>query len=432
MQVARKGPGGADDHVLGVHGPARGADDLVLGRQRGESGVEGLVHGGVPAGLLGRDPLLQVGADPVAAEGLVQLDEGLAGVRDDRQGGAVLVGVDRGDVDVDELHVRVLERGPRRGGEVLVARADADDQVRFGGDGVGRRRAGGADRAEGELVVPGQDADAGLGVADRDAGQLGEPRELLVGVGVEDAAAGDDERALGGADRVGGAADVRVVGVRAADPPFAFGEEFLGHVEGLGLDVLGQRDGHGAGLGRVRQHPEAVVERGEQLLGPGDAVEELGQRTEGVVDRDVVGVGLLELLQDGVRGAGGKGVARQQEHGQPVGGGQRGAGEQVRGPRPDRGADREGLPAPGVPGVADGLVRLGLFVPALVVRHDRGIELLVLLEGLADAGDVAVAEDPEGARDQPFAEVLAADRIDGVLLGQVFHDRLRDGHSACS
>ncbi len=344
----------------------------------------------------------------------------------------MLVGVDRGDVDVDELHVRVLERGPGRGGEVLVAGADADDQVRLGGDGVGRRRAGGADGAEGELVVPGQDADAGLGVAHRDAGQLDEPGEFLVGVGVEHAAAGDDQRALRGADRVGGAADVLVVGVGAADPPFAFGEEFLGHVEGLGLDVLGQRDGDRAGLGRVRQDAQSVVERGEQLLGPGDPVEELGQRPEGVVDGDVVGVGLLELLQHGVRGPGGEGVARQQQHGQPVGGGQRRAGEQVRGTRADRGADREGLAAPGVPGVADGLVRLGLFVPALVVRHDRRVELLVLLEGLADAGDVAVAEDPERARNQPFPEVLAADRVDGVLLGQVFDDGLGDRHSACS
>ena len=95
VQVTREGPGGADDDVLGVHGAARGADDLVLRRQRGEAGVEGLVHRGVPARLLVRDLLLEVRADPVAAEGLVQLDQGLAGVGDDRQGGAVLVGVDR-------------------------------------------------------------------------------------------------------------------------------------------------------------------------------------------------------------------------------------------------------------------------------------------------------------------------------------------------
>ena len=95
VQVTGQGPGGADDDVRRVHGPARGADDLVLRRQRREPGVEGLVHRGVPALLLGRDLLFQVGADAVAAQGLVQLDQGLAGIGDDRQRGAVLVRVDR-------------------------------------------------------------------------------------------------------------------------------------------------------------------------------------------------------------------------------------------------------------------------------------------------------------------------------------------------
>jgi hypothetical protein len=416
----------------GVHGPVGGADDLVLRRQRGEAGVEGLVHRGVPALLLGGDLLLEVGADPVAAEGLVELDQRLAGVGDDRQGGAVLVRVDRCHVDVDELQVRVLERGPGRGGEVLVAGADADDQVRFGCQGVGRRRARGADGAEGVLVVPRQDADAGLRVAHRDAGQFGEPGQFLVGVRVQDAAAGDDQRPLGGPDGFGGAGDVVVVRFRAADPPLTLGEEFLGHVEGLGLDVLGQRDGHRSGLGRVGEDPQAVVERGEQLLRAGDTVEELGQRPERVVDREVVGVGLFELLQHRVRGTRGERVGRQQQHRQPVRGGQRRTGEQVRRTRADGGADREGLPAAGVPGVADGLVGLGLLVAALVVRHDARIELLVLLQGLAHTGHVAVPENAESARDQAFAEIDPTHGINGVLLGKVFDHGLRHGHPAGS
>ena len=100
-------------------------------------------------------------------------------------------------------------------------------------------------------------------------GQLHELGEFIVGVGVEDAAAGDDQRTLRGTDGLGGAGDVLVVGVGAADPPFTLGEELLGHVEGLGLDILRQRDGHGAGLGRIRQDPQAVVERREQLLRAG-------------------------------------------------------------------------------------------------------------------------------------------------------------------
>ena len=62
---------------------------------------------------------------------------------------------------------------------------------------------------------------------------------IIAGGGVEDATAGDDQRALCGPDRFGGAADVLVVGVGAADAPLPFGQEFLGHVKGFGLDVLG-------------------------------------------------------------------------------------------------------------------------------------------------------------------------------------------------
>ena len=164
---------------------------------------------------------------------------------------------------------------------------------------------GGADRRRGRTGGPRAATPTPAWVfADRDAGQLGELGEFVVGVGVEHAATGDDQRAFGGADGLGGTADVLVVGVRAADPPFALGKELLGHVEGFGLDVLGQRNRDRAGLGRVGEDTEAVVERGEQLLGPGDAVEKLRQRPEGVIDGDVVGVGLFELLQHGVGGAG--------------------------------------------------------------------------------------------------------------------------------
>ena len=52
--------------------------------------------------------------------------------------------------------------------------------------------------------------------------QPGELGEFLVGEGVEDAAAGDDQRPFRGADGLGGAADLVVVGFGAANPPFAF------------------------------------------------------------------------------------------------------------------------------------------------------------------------------------------------------------------
>jgi len=84
----------------------------------------------------------------------------------------MLAGVERGDVEIDETDARVLERGARRGGEVAVSRADADDDIGLGGQRVSGRGSGGADPADGRWVIPGQRALAGLGVGDRDAGGL--------------------------------------------------------------------------------------------------------------------------------------------------------------------------------------------------------------------------------------------------------------------
>ncbi len=73
-------------------------------------------------------------------------------------------------------------------------------------------------------------------------------------------------------------------------------------------------------------------------------------------------------------------------------------------------------------GVAHGRVHHGLFVAALVVRHDVG----VLDEGLADPGHVAVAEDAPGAGDQAAPHAVAF----GVLGGQEAHQGLGGGQSA--
>src|SRR5699024_11011144 len=96
----------------------------------------------------------------------------------------------------------------------------------------------------------------------------------------------------------------------------------------------------------------------------------------------------------------------------------------------DRGGHREGGPAPGVPGVADGLVHLGLLVAALVVGHQGGVLVLVLLQGLAHPVHVAVAEDAEHAPYRSLPVLLRTDPVDGPLVGQELHERLGDGEGA--
>ena len=70
----------------------------------------------------------------------------------------------------------------------------------------------------------------------------------------------------------------------------------------------------------------------------------------------------------------------------------------------------------------------------LVAGHDvahppalgGGVEI-VLQQGLADPGDVAVPEDAEGARDETPLDTVAF----GVLVDEEADDRLPDGETHC-
>ena len=94
-------------------------------------------------------------------------------VGDDRQA-ALLGGVERRNVDVDEADVRILERRLRRGREVAPPRADADHEVGVAGQPVGGRRPGRADGAEAQRMVGDERAAAGLGLAHGNAGGVDE------------------------------------------------------------------------------------------------------------------------------------------------------------------------------------------------------------------------------------------------------------------
>ena len=117
---------------------------------------------------------------------------------------------------------------------------------------------------------------AGEGLGDRDPDGGGELLQLGGGVGVDDPATGDDDRLLGRGEKRGDGRDLVGVGGRSADHPVALGEELGREVVGVRLHVLRQRQHHGAGLDRVDQGAHRRRQRGEQLLGPGDPVEEPG------------------------------------------------------------------------------------------------------------------------------------------------------------
>ena len=185
-------------------------------------------------------------------------------------------------------------------------------------------------------------------------------------------------------------------------------KEMGGEVAGVGLHVLGQRDRHGARVCRIGKHAHGFRQGGEQLLGPVDPVEEPADRTEAVVDADLGGHRVLELLQHGSLVAGRVVIRRQQEHRKPVDRGRGGAGNHVGGSRSDRGRAGDGGQAVVDLGEARRRVHHGLLVAGLVV----GQFLPVFVERLAQSGDVAVAENAEYGGDEPPFHAVALAELD--------------------
>ena len=383
-----------------------------------------LLHLGGPGLALGGD-LGGVGlVDAVVGQLLGQGNECLAGVGHDHLG-TLLGGIEGGDVDVDEGDVGVLELRLRGRREVGVARAYTDDQVGLVGEVVARVAAGGADAAHGAGVIAVDGALTGLRVGHRDTGRGRECAQLLRGLGVDGAAAGDDEGALSGANLGHRTLDGGALGRGTAHVPHALGEELDRPVVGLSLNVLRQGDRHGTCFSRVGQDAHAVQERGDQLLGTIDAVEEARDGTERIVDGHVERGRILELLEDRVRDAGRELVGGEDEDGQAVGRRRRSAGHHVQ----RAGADRRGR-HPGLQAVRRlGECRSRVDGPLLVAGHDVGHRVLalggrdlVLQQGLADAGNVTVAEDAEGAGNEAVLDAVTL----GVLVGQEANDCLCD------
>lgn len=422
VQVAGEGAGRVDQDVGVVDQGVEQTEHLGLGGRgvlrRLRDGV-GPVDAALPAGPLRRVPRSVRRVRPVAADRDPELVEPLAGVGDQGQGGE-FVGVVRVQVEADEPDGWIPEEGRGGGGEVGQPGSDGDDEVGLPGERGGGGGAGVADPAHVGGVPVGQDPLARLGDGHRDPRGLGEGGQGRTGLAVPDPAARDDQRARGAPYGLGGAGQLVPVGPGPAHAPHALGEELLGPVVRLRLHVLRQREGDGAGLHGVGEHPYGLQRGRDQGLGAGDPVEVAGDGAQGVVDGDVPGVRDLQLLEHGVGGPGGEGVSGQQQDRDPVDRGEGGPGDEIGGAGADGGGDGVRGEPTALAGVPDGGVHHGLLVAALEEGHDLGAGLQ---EGLADAGHVPVPEDPPGGGDQPVPVSVAL----GVLAGQEADERLRDG-----
>ena len=273
-------------------------------------------------------------------------------------------------------------------------------------------------RAEVQRVLPALAALAGLGFDEGNVTAGGEVGEDVLGAGVEDAATGDDHRVLRRADRLDHLRNLHRVGLGAADAPDVRLEEALGVVEGLGLDVLAEGEADRAAVRRVGKRAHGAGKCGEEMFGAGEAIKVAGDRAEAVVGRDGAVVEVLDLLQHWVGTAVGEDVAGDEENRQAVDVRQCRRGHHVCGAGADRGGHRLRPAAAVGLGVGNSGVRHRLLVLA-APGWKRGADPV---QRLADAGDVAVAEDRPYALDEALAVL-------GHLHAEPPHHRLRCGQA---
>ncbi len=311
---------------------------------------------------------------------------------------AMLGGVEAGGVERDQAHVGIAEHGPGAGGEVLQPRADRQHHVGLGGERVGRgapitpsgpalhRMLVHAARARPAMV-----STTGMRWRRGEGGELG--RRPANSARRRPATMSGCSALRSSAAAAASSLDVRPRPRHAVHVRL---EERRRVVEGLALHVLRRARGRPGRSrpGRAWSRPPAAA-TADDLLGPDDAVPVAGHRLEGVVDRDGRIVEVLDLLQHRIGHAVGEGVARQQQHRQPVASA-----------RPPAAVTM--LVAPGPIELVATMIcrrRLALAKPTPASAIDCsfwprqvGSRSLHRLERLAQAGDVAVAEDREHAR----------------------------------
>ena len=260
---------------------------------------------------------------------------------------------------------------------------------------------------------------ARLGLAEGDAELLAEALHHLAGAGVPHAAAHDHQRLFRAGDDRGDILQLLLHGHGTGDAVDPLFKEVGGEVIALTLHVLGQGDAACAGLGGVGENPHGVNQGGHDLLGTGHPVPVLADGLKGVVGGDGQGAALLQLLEHGVRLAGGEGVRREYQERDVVYRGRGAGGDHVGRAGAHRGGAGNNLLAAVLLGKGDGRVAHALLVPALHDPQSAGVRV----QSLAQAHGNAVAEDGEEALYKLGLHAVHRD----VLVIQEFHDGLGCG-----
>ena len=308
--------------------------------------------------------------------------------------------VDRGRIDVDVDFLAVRREGVEATGDAVVeARADADHQIAIMHRVVGLERAVHAEHAQPLLVGRGIGAQAHQRRGDGKSGQAHQfaQQRRSVRAGIDDAAAGVEDRLLRLAhhvdrapDAVDVALDLRLIGL-----VLDLARERIG--AGSELHVLGDVDDDGAGPA-VRSDVEGLMQNARQIL---DAAHEV--IVLGAIAGDAGRVAFLERVRADQmrRHLPGDADERDRVH-ERVGE----ASDRIGRARP--GGDEQHADPAGRAGVAFGRVRGALFM-----AHENMAERILAENGVVDRQDRAAG--------------IAEDEVDSLVL-QRFDDHLRAGH----
>ena len=269
--------------------------------------------------------------------------------------------------------------------------------------------------------MEGQDGGlAGLGLREGDVELGGEGLHGLAGLGIAHAAARDQQGGFGIRDDIRDIGDLVRVGGDAGDLLDALGKESVREVVALAFHVLAQGDAHRAAVGGIGEGAHGVDQGAHDLLGTGDAVPVAAHGLIGVVGGDGQGIGLLELLQDGIRLAGAEGVRREQQQRDIVYGGRGGGGDHVG----RAGADGRGAGDDLAAVVLLGEGRGGVGHPLLVLPLKYLQRAGVFIQRLTQSADDTVTEDGKDT----FHELGFLPVEGDVLVVKEFDDCLTGGH----
>ena len=256
------------------------------------------------------------------------------------------------------------------------------------------------------------DADAEERPGDGDLGLLGERDELVPGLGMEDAVAGQDDRALGCRDLRGRELELTRVAVHVRPEAGQAGDDLgLGRMRRPGLllqRVLGDVD-----VDRARPTGPGDVERlgddARQVIGVADQVVVLGHR-----QRDAVDVDLLECVLADERA---RDITGDRDDGHGVQEGGADAGDEV-GRAGSGGAHAHADPS------GDPCVAVGGVSAALLVADEHVTQLRVVAEDVVQRQDHAARireEDIDSLAQERLAQDVGADARALELAALVEH-----------